>query len=310
MSPDRAQAISLPPPLTIGLSPVADPGRWLAPDDSLLRHLHEKERLIAAVPGEVFRAEDDTGDVQNEVAVLLSRHLCEAFPETYRETADGIAITGRQRAIRVDPDSPRLLEQAALLVADDLVVMRRKPEGWTLVAASLCFPTFWRLSEKFGHPLDVIHAPVPGFAAGTRNATLIARIFDNLRPGMPVQRSNWSIHGDGELHHREPHGEQFGKGGIADVANLFLRREKQSLTRLAETGDILFTIRIALDPLSGLERYGLERYPERCETLAARLTELDTDGLRYKGLGGARDNIVGWLRERAASRTSKRANGA
>ena len=41
--------------------------------------------------------------------------------------------------------------------------MRRGEDGWRLAAGSLCFPSSWSLDEKFGRPLQEIHAPVPGF---------------------------------------------------------------------------------------------------------------------------------------------------
>ncbi|TIU52784.1 MAG: DUF3445 domain-containing protein, partial [Mesorhizobium sp.] len=62
------------------------------------------------------------------------------------------------------------LVQASLLVQEDLILMRRDESGWRLAAGSLCFPSSWSLLEKFGKPLQQIHAPVPGFGPGTRPA--------------------------------------------------------------------------------------------------------------------------------------------
>ena len=37
------------------------------------------------------------------------------------------------------------------------------PDGYTLEAASLCFPARWRLMDKMGLPMSGIHKPVPDY---------------------------------------------------------------------------------------------------------------------------------------------------
>ncbi|MFZ2099305.1 MAG: DUF3445 domain-containing protein [Oricola sp.] len=280
----------LPHGFSIGLSPLADRGHWLAPDDWLDFSLGEKDRLIAERPGRVFMAQDDTDAVQREVADLLRGHLTSAYPGTYRADGDRVEIAGTGRKVDFSEPGEPVLQTAARLVADDLVIMRKRDDGWTLVAASLCFPTRWVLSEKFGRPITSIHAPVPGFSAGTRNAVLIERIFDNLQPNQTVQRSNWSVHAKGDLHQSEPHGTQLDVSEPERIARLFLRREYQTLTRLPESGDILFTIRVHANPLVGMESNA-----EKRAELAGRLRELDADELAYKGLAEARDRLVEYL---------------
>ncbi len=284
----------LPRALSIGLSPLADPARWLEPDDRLAFQLGEKERLIAAYPQQVFMAEPDTLDAQREVDALLRTHLVAAFPETYRAEGDAIIVAGRR--VERTSGEDRILQDTARLVADDLVIMRKRAGGWTLAAASLCFPTFWNLAEKFARPITAIHAPVPGFSAGTRNAVLIERIFDKLQVGRQVQRSNWSVHNDGELHHIEPHGIPINCSDADTMAKLFLRREYQTLTKLPASDDILFTIRVHADPLEGIESV-----PGQCAALADRLMDLDAEGLAYKGLTAGRDRLVDYLRHTAAA---------
>jgi hypothetical protein len=284
----------LPRALSIGLSPLADPARWLEPDDRLAFQLGEKERLIAAYPQQVFMAEPDTLDAQREVDTLLRTHLVAAFPETYRAEGDAIIVAGRR--VERTSGEDRILQDTGRLVADDLVIMRKRAGGWTLAAASLCFPTFWNLAEKFARPITAIHAPVPGFSAGTRNAVLIERIFDKLQVGRQVQRSNWSVHNDGELHHIEPHGIPINCSDADTMAKLFLRREYQTLTKLPASDDILFTIRVHADPLEGIESV-----PGQCAALADRLMDLDAEGLAYKGLTAGRDRLVDYLRHTAAA---------
>jgi hypothetical protein len=278
----------------IGLKPL-DPAEWIDVDDNLVSYLAEKERLFAARPDEVFAAAPETAEAQAEVLTLLGAHLVARFPETYVREANEIVIAGDRRVALDDPGVPPL-RIAASLVAEDLVIMRRGGSGWWLAAASLSFPSSWSLSEKFGRPIHDVHGPVPGFSAGTRNAELIARMFDHLRPEMPVIRWNWSIYGDDALFHPEsasPETRRFGTGARAE--HVFLRVERQTLRRLPQSRDILFTIRIYVDPLEGLER--LPEAPAIATALINQLMTLSDEQLSYKGLTLERNRLAARLRQ-------------
>jgi hypothetical protein len=282
----------------IGLKPL-DPAEWIEVDEKLPAYLDEKERVSATHPDEVFVAEPGSLAGQGEVLDLLAGHLTERFPEAYRRVGDFIEIGPAGRRVALG-GAAAPLQAAASLVQEDLVLLQSGEAGWRLAAGSLCFPSSWSLREKFGRPMHDVHRPVPGFGAGTRNAQLIERMFDNLRPQMPVIRWNWSVYGDDRLFHPEsadPGALRFGAGERAE--NVFLRVERQTLRRLAVSRDIVFTIRIHVDPLAALERQ-----PEAgriAGSLIDQLEALDAAQLDYKGLTRERDRLVARLDEIALS---------
>ncbi|TIW95060.1 MAG: DUF3445 domain-containing protein [Mesorhizobium sp.] len=282
---------------TIGLKPL-DPANWIEIDDHLLPYLAEKHRLYAEIPERVFVDEDGTRDAQQEVLDLLGAHLMERFPETYRRTGSGIEVVGAASRLPASlADAP--LAKASQLIQEDLILMRRSDSdsGWRLVAGSLCFPSSWSLLEKFGKPLHDIHAPVPGFGPGTRPADLINRMFDGLQ-GQAVERYNWSIQSGDALYHplsdlqridratNRP--SRFPDGDID--AHAFIRVERQTLRKLPVTRDILFTIRIHLDPLKVLARHADRA--KLAVSFAAQLEALDLAQLDYKGLTPDRDRLM------------------
>ncbi len=277
----------------IGLKPL-ELGEWIEVDELLPAYLAEKDRLSAAHPDQVFAAEPRTEAAQAEVLALLVEHLPARFPETYRRHGNEIEIVPAGRRVALDaPLPPQRI--AAGLVQEDLVLMRRDEAGWRLAAASLSFPSSWALREKFGRPMDEVHGPVPGFGAGTRNAELIARMFDHLRSEMPVIRWNWSLYGDDRLFHPEtasPETRRFGAGARAE--NVFLRVERQTLRRLPETRDILFTIRIHVDSLEALEDH--PEAPAIATALVNQLLTLSDEQLAYKGLTLQRNRLAARLR--------------
>ncbi|MBZ9964441.1 heme-dependent oxidative N-demethylase family protein [Mesorhizobium sp. BR1-1-2] len=287
---------------TIGLKPLAL-ADWIEVDEHLLPFLAEKRRLYAEMPGTVFVEEDGTRDAQREVLDLLEAHLPQVFPETHRCASGGVEVIGAAGNPEGGFAKPPLVA-ASLLVQEDLILMRRGDDGWRLAAGSLCFPSSWSLLEKFGKPLQHIHAPVPGFGPGTRPAELINRMFDGLQ-GQAVERYNWSIQSGGALYHPLSNVERieraasrpsrFADGDIN--AHAFIRVERQTLRKLPVSGDILFTIRIHLDPLAALAHH-----PDRATlapAFAAQLEALDIAQLDYKGLTSDRDRLVGVLNQMA-----------
>lgn len=276
------------------MKPVA-PAGWIAPGPNLLPMLAEKERLFGEIPDMVFVEEAETRAAQAELLDLLAAHLLEQQPETYRRDGDRIEVASGRTVDLADQSRPPLLT-AASLVADDLLIMRRDDTGWRLVAASLCFPSSWMLSEKFGRPLQEIHNPVPGFGEGTRTADLIQRIFDNLQRGQPAIRWNWSLQSDLTLY-KPLSSIQRDERAIAKpprfadgAASTFIRVERQTLRKLPVSGDIVFTIRINLDPM-----LALAAHPDRARLakgLAEQLAALDPDQIDYKGFGADRDRLI------------------
>jgi dimethylamine monooxygenase subunit A len=252
-------------PFSIGLKPL-DLAEWIDVDGNFDQYIAEKRRLYVEERDNVLVAEADTEDAQAEVYSLIAAHMRTLDPR-----------------FRGDDDTLGHIAAAGLLVQEDLVMMRKSSEGWRLVAASLCFPSAWNLREKFGKPLGEVHGPVPGFRTGTRNASMIDRMFDNLKPEQPVMRWNWSLYGESVLYFPTAiHGakRRFGDGDI--TGKVTIRLERQTLRKLPVSGDILFTIRIYLDPLEVLEAHA--DGPHLAAAIRDQMLALSPDELDYKGL--------------------------
>ena len=88
------------------------------------------------------------------------------------------------------------------------------------------------------------------------------------------------------------------RGGSAPgerADNVFLRVERQTLRKLPQSRDIVFTIRISVDPLEALERHS------DAATIAASLIEqllaFNPEQLDYKGMTLERDRLIARLHE-------------
>lgn len=277
-------------PFTIGLQSL-DLNDWIEPDDHLAAELEEKVALLTSKRDEVWREEIETRVAQAEVRDLLVTHLLDRFPSTYRREGKGVRVVPAGVVVPLDGDVPPL-EAASRLVQEDLVLMRRGDNGWRIAAASLCFPSTWVLAEKFGRSMEAIHAPVPGYAE--RMGPRIGRIFDNLQVDRPVLRYNWSLYDSPALFVPRRGPRRWIKEAVDPDANIFIRIERQTLRRLPQSGDILFTIKVLVDPLGAIRRH--RDRVALAESMHRQLLALNADELAYKGLTETRDKVAAALK--------------
>lgn len=164
-----------------------------------------------------------------------------------RELAAKIAATlGLHPAPWADLPAEEWLWHASLETHEDLVVMVPEGDSYALMAASLCSPSHWRLPEKIGRPMARVHDPIPGIH--DRLTPRIDRIFHHLRVDTPVERYNWALQAGNDLFAwPSDHTET-----LAPDTPLWYRVERQTLTRLPESGALAFTIGVHLNPLESL----------------------------------------------------------
>ena len=283
--------------VSIGTRPM-DLRDWIEIDHLRVVELDHKDELLRERHDEVVATMPRGDDGSQEVLELLVEHLLARFPDVYaRDGHSRAAIVDRQRDVTVALDSGHPIDVAGRLVQEDLCLMSHVDGAWILTAASLCFPSRWRLSDKIGRDLRAIHGPVPFYEE--RIGAPVDTAFDRLRPETPVWRINWTILDDPELFQpdsatrREPH-ELVGDFGTA----LHVRVERQTLRALPRSGDVLFTIRTYTCPLGEAESLRPGALAQLADTLEAT-AQPTTD---YKGWAGWRDAVVAWARsERSPS---------
>ena len=272
-----------------------DPADWIEVDDRYSEHLAEKRRLLAERPGEVFDGLPDSVAAQRECLEHLLDHLArhhvglvEADGATVRAVRTGDAYN---RAAFAD----RPLDLAGRLVQEDLCLMAPAGDTWRLVAASLCFPSRWRLADKLGRRMAAIHAPVPGF--NEKLARPVDRFFSRVTPGQAYARLNWSVIDDPALFQPTGHGRTGLNPAItADNAGamVWLRIERQTFVALPRSGALVFGIKTVVDPLASVARR-----PGLAVALRATLEGMPDDMRRYKSMAPFWEALGGWL-DRAA----------
>ncbi|WP_420405660.1 heme-dependent oxidative N-demethylase family protein [Nisaea sp.] len=284
--------------LAMGLVAL-DPKDWIDADDRRAAELQEKERLLAANRKAVFDDLPGSEAAQREVLVILLENLERHHPGLVGVEDGTVTVRETGKSYGLADFSDHALDLAGRLVQEDFCLMRPGEEGYVLHAASLCFPARWKLAEKLGQPMMRIHERVSGYAE--RLGRPVDRFFEHLRADKPVQRLNWSLVDDPALFQT---GGKFRTAEDAGITpenagdRLWLRVERQTLRRLPESGDILFTIRTFVDPLSCLEAR-----PDLAAALRASLDQMPEGMQLYKSLPPFRDALDRYL-ERVSSRAA------
>jgi len=243
-----------------------DLASWLIADDDLERDLVRKAVLLEERHGEVFGALDTTAVGAASLEVL----------ELVLDVVGHAAISSDLHP----------LDAAGRLVQEDLCLIVVRDGAPHLDAASLCFPSYWRLADKLGRPLADVHGPVAHYA--DELGAKVDSFLQRLSPARPVWRRNWSVHDDPSYFLPDPTPPR----AVEPPDGLWLRSERQTLRRLSTPDAVLFTIRTQQVPLGVLG----ER-PDVAHRLADAIAAWSPEMRAYKGHHGA---LVAepWLRSR------------
>jgi hypothetical protein len=291
--------------LALGLVPMAEE-TWLDIDEHYAAEMREKARRLRDEYAMVFCAMPGSERGQAEVLEMLLEHLAIYYSNFFRVTPaagsrnadDGIEPDARIENLingdvwRLGDFSAAPLDLAARLIQEDLCLMSPDGKGtYLLSAGSVCFPLRWELTDKFGLPMAGIHHAVPGY--DEKLAAPSDRYMVGLKAHKPSWRSNWSIVDAPDLYLKQ---RRFVQGQNSDITaenagrKLWIRSERQSLRRLPRSGDVLFTIRTYIRPLSVLEDL-----PSVARGLAQALDKVPADMRGYKNQLPIRDALLTYL---------------
>ena len=223
-----------PPWLRMGTRGTTE-DRWLVIDPQWDAERELKHELVSTRPTEVWAeltsGEVDTHAAGGEVLALVTDWLRVYAPSHLSDP----------------PAARHPLESAALMVPEDLCLV---DHSLRLVAASVCFPSHWRVDDKIGLPIAAVHAPVDHYAEGLQSK--VDTFLSRLPPGRIAARRNLSVHDHPDLFAPGP-AEVYSHTASTDGADhLWLRSERQTLRRLVRSGMILFTIKTQVCPMAQL----------------------------------------------------------
>ncbi|MEM6409753.1 MAG: DUF3445 domain-containing protein [Pseudomonadota bacterium] len=222
-----------------GVQPL-DMADWLQFDDAFEAQRVERARLLREHEAQVLQRLPEAAEAEQELVSLVSAEL-------HRR--------GRRPLDHMVADP---LKRIATGVVEDMCILQKRGSEHVLTAALLCFPANWRLSEKLGHPLTTIHAPVASYTDDI--ARRVQRLFDAVQAGRPLWRANALRYATPELFQPDRH---VARDDIAEGEG-YLRSERQCILRLPKTGAVVFSIHTRLVRMADLnqeQNAGLKAHP-------------------------------------------------
>ena len=236
---------------------------------------------------------------EHDTLIVQRRRWLRTAPNTYAAILpegaalldEAVELAGKWQGFTLGYTKVGNWEQCLALgefLEPDYLLLKGDADGAIrLYGGCVCFPSSWRLSDKIGRPIEIIHDPVPGLNASIGSA--IHKFLSAVKPGVAWLRHNWGLARDAELN-RHPDRDLPKLDSHVAVEEVFLRVEHQALVALPESGGLLFGIRVANHRLVDVKADPVARVRlhRALETMAEAIAV-------YKGIASTRGRILEML---------------
>jgi hypothetical protein len=278
--------------------------------DKYLEETALKHRLLTAEYPYYFHGGAETMPAQWDVFTLVATDLARNYPQYFqlqrqdndwqwRNELTNQTLTFRFGDASSLPNEP--LDWIGRQVQEDLVLLGTDP-ACQFVGGQLCFANGWDIGDRLGKSFLDIHRRTPQTTMPSVDAG--ARFLQKLKPGRTYWRMSWNFKLSNQLDMTTKHKPAY-KADFAQRAPkltpeeigsaVFIRIERQTFTRLAPSGGLLFGIHTynstvaeeAADPKRALSILNVVRGAPR-------------DVKDYKAITPIENSLVRYLETRAA----------
>lgn len=164
------------------------PSEWIDIDKEFVPQLSIKRALHIEHHDDVFQSLPGAEAAGHEALALLVQNLLQYHGAIFEQEGGKLRNKLTGEVWDLNHTTLLALDQAGRLVQEDFCILQSDDtHRYRLTAASVCFPGNWRLSDKIGRPLNLIHEPVPGYRDNLE--TLVDRSFERLLPNNLVWRA-------------------------------------------------------------------------------------------------------------------------
>lgn len=309
--------------LNMGISNL-NPSDWLVIDPTYKQKLTAKNLIVnnkhPDYPQEkdlksntVFFLPEATAAVK-EFYNYIMEYYCQTYPQCFVEIDENL-ILNKIMGIKMpkttdDVTNPEdYLYHLVNVMEEDFIILLKDPSKENEVdgteyyfkAGIFAFAAGFNPRDRFDAPLSFIHHPIPGYEQKLKVS--MNKFFNNIQPYQFVTRANFSVQNHDKFYvDDENKGHNLAKGEIQQpfkkedldfVKKVHYRSERQALTKLPETGAIIFTIRTLLMPMVELKKEPMEVR----DRFAGAVTKLPDDIANYKRAKEWGPAVVSYLQE-------------
>lgn len=292
----------------MGTAPLTKTDRLLEVDSQYTPEIGLKRQLLDQLPSYYFQSLSGYELVQWEALDQILHKLVDTYPEHFSLTKQGTQWRWKNHLL-AEESTFRFGDRASLpyapldwvgrQVQEDLVLVTGN-EG-QLVAGLLCFANDWSLDEKLGLPFWQIHEPINAIVEPMMRSA--EHFMQRLPIGKSFWRANWSVKVSNQLDMSTRHLPalkqqlndclpQLTVDTIGD--QLYVRVERQTLTRLPASNAILFTIHTYQNTLAHEAAH-----PDRAARMAQVFSTAPPALITYKSMTDFLPILLDYLQAKA-----------
>ncbi|GAB4045450.1 heme-dependent oxidative N-demethylase family protein [Spirosoma litoris] len=295
----------------MGTFPLLESDRLIEVDEHYSNQVALKRQLLTTLPGYYFQTQPVHETAHWEVLALVLENLVRFNSDSFTLHRDGAnwvwqnhilneetAFTfGDSASLPVDP-----LDWVGRQIQEDLLLLAGNEAR--LVSGQLCFANDWCLDEKLGLPFWQIHTPIVPIVEPMMRAAQM--LMERLPVGRPIWRLNWSVKVSDQLDMTSRHTATMHQlltdrlpyltpDTIGD--QLYVRVERQTLTRLPRSGAILFGIHTYQNLLANEARN-----PEQAARMAQVFSTTPSAMLAYKSMTPFMPELIAYLNRQSETK--------
>ena len=303
--------------------PTYRPYRWAAADFQLgLRRIRpETWILIGTEHAEMmrqkrvrlqehqsfyYRSLPESLPAQLELMERVTTHLVADHPKSFERSGSLVRSLITGQTLDLDDASSEPLLQLSYLIEEDFMLLDEVGGTPRITAASNAYSTSGRLAASVGNDVAWAHVPVPRLTQ--KLGGRINQVLGSIHADILVERFNWQLTPMATVFfpHDDPHAAnaaamqaivetlRHDPASAGDL--LWIRVERQTLSRLPESNAVAFSLHTYSDPLSSVQSE-----VESVRAILALLKSYSEDRWKYSEMDIVREPLMTWL-EAAASR--------
>jgi hypothetical protein len=289
---------------TLGLDPVRN-SEWIQFSPRHADNMREKRGRLSTQSDRYYRTLPESLPAQRELRDRVIAHL--ATDHTDRYALAGSTLTSHHESLAWHLDDPHVepLRQLSDIIEEDFMLLQELNGVLRITASSNAYSSSGRLVAAVGQTVHWAHIPVP--ALSDKLGGRIDRVLSSVHQNTPCERFNWQVTPMETLFFpHDPHRANADAMHAARDAlcrdpasageRLFIRVERQTLSRLPASGAVAFSLHTYSDPLSVLEAD-----PHAARSMLRLLEGYSDSRWRYSEMDIVREPLLDYLRRVAAA---------
>jgi dimethylamine monooxygenase subunit A len=283
----------------LGLRPIR-PESWILIGAEHAHMMRQKHDRLNRFRSYYYRTLPQSLRAQRELRERVTTHLVADHPQSFARAGSVVRSLITGQILDLDDDSVEPLLQLSYLIEEDFMLLDETEGAPRITAASNAYSSSGRLVASVGNNIEWAHEPVPRLTQ--KLGTKINRVVGSVHATTPCERFNWQLTPMGSVFFppTDPHGANAAAmhDVLAELRSdparagelLWIRVERQTLSRLPDSSAMAFSLHTYSDPLSSI-RSDLESI----RAILALLRNYTEERWKYSEMNIIREPLMAWL---------------